>query len=190
MTLAELVDGVDAVIPTPGLPEAHPLFAAARAAGVPVLSEFDLAGAFDVRPLLAVTGTNGKTTVTTMVAAMLGGFGHTDGGRRQPRRAAGRSDRRSAAGLLRGRGVLVPSGPQPVVPPAVATWLNFAEDHLNVHRSLDDYRSAKSRIFADQRAHDTAIVNAEDAVVAAAAPNWPDRPGSCGSASDRSWTAW
>ncbi|MBS1838978.1 MAG: hypothetical protein JST64_14890, partial [Actinobacteria bacterium] len=59
-----LVRSVDAVVPAPGLPERHPLFSLASTWDRPVLSELDLAGAWDDRPLLAVTGTNGKTTVT------------------------------------------------------------------------------------------------------------------------------
>ncbi|MGZ4695766.1 MAG: hypothetical protein ACXWA3_19245, partial [Acidimicrobiales bacterium] len=62
--LATLVAASDAVLPSPGVPDRHPVFAAARAAHVPVLSEFDLAAAWDDRPLLAITGTDGKTTVT------------------------------------------------------------------------------------------------------------------------------
>ena len=59
------------VVPTPGLPESHPSLGAAAAAGTPVVSEFDLAQRWDSRPTLAVTGTNGKTTVTLLAAAML-----------------------------------------------------------------------------------------------------------------------
>ncbi|NCY16556.1 MAG: hypothetical protein EBX39_07265 [Actinobacteria bacterium] len=62
---------VDAVLPSPGIPAHHPIFAAAAAAEVPVLSEFDLAAAWDDRPIVAITGTDGKTTVTTMVTEML-----------------------------------------------------------------------------------------------------------------------
>ena len=73
--VAAIVGRVDAVVPTPGLPERHPLLAAARDQGRPILSEFDLAGAWDDRPVLAITGTNGKTTVTTLVDAMLAASG-------------------------------------------------------------------------------------------------------------------
>ena len=164
--LAALVAGVDAVVPAPGLPEAHPLFGLARDAGRPVLSEFDLAAAWDDRPVLAVTGTNGKTTVTTLVEQMLV-----------------RSGRRTAAvGNLDVPLVAAIADPRPEVftveassfrlahsrsfAPHVATWLNFAEDHLDVHRTLDDYRRAKARIWADQGPDDVAVVNAEDPVVA------------------------
>src|SRR6478609_5246947 len=70
-TLHALLDETDAVFPSPGVPESHPVFAMADAAGLPVGSEFDLAAMWDDRPCLAVTGTDGKTTVTMMVTAML-----------------------------------------------------------------------------------------------------------------------
>ncbi|NIR41845.1 MAG: UDP-N-acetylmuramoyl-L-alanine--D-glutamate ligase, partial [Actinobacteria bacterium] len=56
---------------TPGLPERHPVFAAAAAGDVPVVSEFDLAAVWDDRPVVAVTGTNGKTTVVELSVAAL-----------------------------------------------------------------------------------------------------------------------
>ncbi|MCE2531604.1 MAG: hypothetical protein J4F44_03855 [Acidimicrobiia bacterium] len=69
--LAELMSRCGAFLPTPGLADRHRAMRVALSAGTPVLSEFDLAGAWDDRPVVAVTGTNGKTTVTTLVAAAL-----------------------------------------------------------------------------------------------------------------------
>ncbi|MEO0495504.1 MAG: hypothetical protein AAF081_19020, partial [Actinomycetota bacterium] len=60
--LATLVDQAAFIVATPGLPEWHDAFTIADAAGVPVISEFDLAAVWDDRPIVAVTGTNGKTT--------------------------------------------------------------------------------------------------------------------------------
>jgi len=164
-----LVGSVDAVVPAPGLPEAHPLFALAARRGRPVLSEFDLAAAWDDRPLLAVTGTNGKTTVTTLVTLML---------ERSGMRAA-------AVGNLDTPLVEAIADPDIEVfvveassfrlahsrrfAPIVATWLNFAADHLDVHRDVDAYRLAKARIWRDQGAGDVAVAAAEDPVVDAAA---------------------
>jgi UDP-N-acetylmuramoylalanine--D-glutamate ligase len=174
--LAELVRSVEAVLPAPGLPERHPALVAARAIGRPVLSEFDLAGAWDDRPVVAVTGTNGKTTVTLLVADMLARSGV----------------RAPAVGNLEVPLVEAIDDPTPAAfvveassfrlahsrwfRPAVATWLNFAEDHLDVHADLESYRAAKARIFADQTEGDVAIINADDPVVAAAAPVRPGGP--------------
>lgn len=172
---AAVVD-VDAVVPAPGLPESHPLFALAARHGRPVLSEFDLAGAWDGRPVLAITGTNGKTTVTTLVTSMLEHSGvraAAVGNLETPLVAAiDRDDldvfvvEASSFRLARSRRFA----------PRVGTWLNFAEDHLDVHATTDDYREAKARIWADQDAEDTAVLCAEDPVVAAAAPSGPDGP--------------
>ena len=117
--------------------------------GVPVLSEFDLAAAWDDRPLLAVTGTDGKTTVTTMVTDML-----VASGRRAL--AVGNTDIPLVAAIDRPEvDVFVVEassfrlGHTRRFRPAVATWLNFAPDHLDVHASLDRYEAAKARIWAD-----------------------------------------
>ena len=168
--LVEMLAEVDAVIPAPGLPEHHAVFAAAAAADRPILSEFDLAGAWDDRPVLAVTGTNGKTTVATLVQSMLQHSGLES----------------AAVGNL--ETPLVEAIDDPAIErfvveassfrlahsrwfrPTVATWLNFAEDHLDVHESLEVYRAAKARNFADQGPGDVAVLNAEDPVVAAALP--------------------
>ncbi|UDY35975.1 UDP-N-acetylmuramoyl-L-alanine--D-glutamate ligase [Dermatobacter hominis] len=166
--LEDLVRSVDAVVPAPGLPEHHPLFVLAAAHGRPVLSEFDLAAAWDDRPVLAITGTNGKTTVTTLVTAML---------ERSGRRAAavGNLDTPLVEAIARDDlDVFVVEASSFRLAhsrrfaPLVGTWLNFAPDHLDVHRTLDDYRMAKARIWRDQGAGDTAVAAAEDPVVDAA----------------------
>jgi UDP-N-acetylmuramoylalanine--D-glutamate ligase len=123
--------------------------------------------------VVAITGTNGKTTVTTLVAAML--------------RASGRHT--VAAGNI---GVpmieAVASGAEIVVAevssfqlqftatfrPVVSCWLNLAPDHLDWHPSLEHYRDAKARIWANQRRGDTAVVNADDRAVSAAAVHIDD----------------
>jgi UDP-N-acetylmuramoylalanine--D-glutamate ligase len=166
--LDDLVGRVDALLPSPGVPDAHPVFDAARDAGVPVLSEFDLAREWDDRPLVAVTGTDGKTTVTTMVTDMLVGSGRRA-------RTVGNTDV-----------PLVEAIDDPDVDvfvveassfrlghtrrfePAVATWLNFAPDHLDGHRSLADYEQAKSRIWSDLGPDlGVAVANADDPTVMA-----------------------
>lgn len=173
--LSDLVRSVDAVLPAPGLSESHPLFGLAARIGRPVLSEFDLAAAWDGRPVLAITGTNGKTTVTTLVTSMLehsGVAAAAVGNLETPLvEAVGRDDldvfvvEASSFRLAHSRRFA----------PAVGTWLNFAPDHLDVHATLEDYREAKARIWADQRAGDLAVVAADDPVVDAAATRMLER---------------
>jgi len=165
--LSPAVAGAEAVLPSPGIPDAHPVFAMAREAGVPVRSEFDLAGAWDERPIAAITGTNGKTTVTTLVTDMLLASGHRAV-------AAGNTDVPLVAAIADpavDTFVVEASsfrlGHTEHFRPAVATWLNFAPDHLDVHASLAAYEAAKARIWADQQPADLAVANADDPVVRA-----------------------
>src|SRR5262249_33471208 len=65
------IEAADLVIPSPGVPADAPVLAAARARGVPVLAEIEVAGAISRAPIIAVTGTNGKTTTVMMTAACL-----------------------------------------------------------------------------------------------------------------------
>lgn len=167
---------VDAVVPTPGLAESHPLFAAARSAGVAVLSEFDLAAAWDDRPILAITGTNGKTTVTTLVDSMLDSSGVCSAavGNTEVPLVAAIDDPATEVFVVEASSFRLAQSRH--FEPRVATWLNFAPDHLDVHDSLDGYRAAKARIWSDQNSGDVAVVNVDDSVVAAAAPTGPDAP--------------
>lgn len=173
---AGAVAAVDAVVPTPGLSESHPLFDAARRSGTRCLSEFDLAAAWDDRPLLAVTGTNGKTTVTTLVDAMLEASGVRSAavGNTEVPLITAIEDPATEVFVVEASSFRLARSIR--FRPAVATWLNFAEDHLDVHSSVDAYRSAKERIWSDQRRGDVAVVNADDPVVAAAAPRGDDAP--------------
>lgn len=152
-------------VPAPGLPEQHEAFELAAAAGVPTLSEFDLAAAWDARPLVSVTGTNGKTTVTTLVAEMLVRSGIEA-------RAVGNTDVPLVAAIDR------PDTEVFVVEassfrlahtrrftPRVATWLNFAPDHLDVHLDLERYESAKARQWIDLDAGAVAVANLDDPTV-------------------------
>jgi UDP-N-acetylmuramoylalanine--D-glutamate ligase len=160
---ASLLEGRDFVVWSPGIPVSHPLAAAARARGVPVLSELELGYRAAHAPLLAVTGTNGKSTTTDLVGALL--------------RAAGRevevcgnigralcevAENVSPSGLL----VVEVSSFQletvDQLKPFVATWLNLTPDHLDRHPDLDAYGALKARLFARQDEGDYAVWNADD----------------------------
>ncbi|MBV9933643.1 MAG: UDP-N-acetylmuramoyl-L-alanine--D-glutamate ligase, partial [Actinobacteria bacterium] len=69
--LRALVVAADLVVPSPGVPNAHPVYELAAAADVPVVNEIELAARATTVPIVAVTGTNGKTTVTTLITDML-----------------------------------------------------------------------------------------------------------------------
>jgi UDP-N-acetylmuramoylalanine--D-glutamate ligase len=174
-SLDALVRRSDAVLPSPGVPDHHPVFAAAAAATVPILSEFDLASRWDDRPHVAITGTNGKTTVTELTRAMLEASGRRAvavGNTEVPLVAAIDDPtvdvfvvEASSFRLLHSRSYA----------PAVGIWLNLAPDHLDNHATLDAYTAAKARLWADQRPDQVAIGNADDPVVAAHLATAPAR---------------
>ena len=178
--LRALVGAVGAVLPSPGVPDHHPVFALAAELGVPVLSEFDLAARWDHRPRVAVTGTDGKTTVTELVRSMLVASGSTAvavGNNELPLVAAIEDPtidvfvvEASSFRLLHSRHFA----------PDVGTWLNLAPDHLDPsgvgsHASLEEYIAAKARIWKDQSPAQVAIGNADDEVVSAELRRAPGR---------------
>ena len=106
--IARLMESCDLVCPAPGVPENHDVIRAAVAGGVPVVTELDLAYEWEAdrpggpRPMLAVTGTDGKTTTTMLVAAMVRAAGPQGGRGRQHRGPAGRRVGHRRRGVRRG----------------------------------------------------------------------------------------
>jgi len=166
--LATLIGEADLVVPSPGVPGHHAVFDLARDAGVPVWSEFELAARWTSVPMVAVTGTNGKSTVITLVAEML-----TRSGLRAI--AAGNMEPPLVDVLDEELDWLVVEASSfrlqftETFRPQVGVWLNLAEDHLDWHRTMEAYTAAKARIWAVQRPGDVAVANAEDPVVMHAA---------------------
>ena len=178
--LTALVERCDVVVPAPGIPETHAVFELADRAGRPVCSELELAYRWEQeraggpRPMLAVTGTDGKTTVTLWATEML-----RAGGTRAV--AAGNTDVPLVAALDFDVDAFVVectsfrlAGTEQFRGEA-AVWLNLAEDHLNWHTSMASYEAAKARVFTQQRATDTAIGAAADPVVMAHLASAPGR---------------
>ena len=155
----ELLDGVDLLVKSPGVPPAAPLAAAARERGVTIWSEVELGFRLLANPILGVTGTNGKRTTSELLGAIF--------------RAAGRDVAvagnvgRPLTGLDGAIGedswiVCELSSFQledvDTFRPRIAVLLNLAPDHLDRHDTFEDYRAAKLRIFENQAAGDVAIV--------------------------------
>ncbi|HMK12798.1 MAG TPA: UDP-N-acetylmuramoyl-L-alanine--D-glutamate ligase [Acidimicrobiales bacterium] len=170
------LDTIDFLVPSPGVPEHHPVIAEALHRGIPVVSELDLAMYWDVgqRPVVAITGTDGKTTVTTMVTEMLLASGRTA-------LAVGNTEVPFVAALDEPVEVFVVEASSfrlrfaDRFRPHVATWLNLAPDHLDWHGSVEGYAAAKARVFEHQTAADVAVGNADDPVVMAALEHAPAR---------------
>lgn len=153
----------DLVVPSPGVPEGAPVLMAALAAGTPVWSEPELALRRHPRRLLAVTGTNGKTSTTELLTAMClagGHDAHACGNIGLPVSDAAASSAPSATLVaelssfqLRFTSLLAPE---------VAVLLNVAPDHLDWHTDLASYHAAKARIFAAQASGQWAVAGEDD----------------------------
>ena len=160
----------DLVSPSPGVPETHDVIAAARRHDVPVRSEIELAYQWEqdrpggARPILAVTGTDGKTTTSLLAAAML-----TAAGLRTI--AAGNTDVPLVDALEMDLDAYVVECSSfrlawtEQFRANAALWLNLAPDHLNWHRSTTTYEAAKARLFDLQRPSDVAIGYVDDPIV-------------------------
>lgn len=159
----DLLSGIDMIVPSPGVPPSNELLVEGAGRSIPVISEIELAFRYLTEPIIAITGTNGKTTTTKLIGEMLkdcgrkvfvgGNIGnplieYVDGGEQ-------------ADYLV----VEVSSFQLQWVEqfcPSVAILLNASDDHLDYHGSFEEYVSVKERIFARQRPGDLAILNADD----------------------------
>lgn len=156
--------GMDYVVPSPGVPMENLLLREAVARKIPVLSEIELAYRYFTAPLVAITGTNGKSTTTTLIGKML----EADG----KKVFLGGNLGEPFIGALAGSwdwGVVEISSFQlewvDEFRPRIALLLNVSEDHLDRYASFADYYQAKERIFAAQQSADVAILNRDDPLV-------------------------
>jgi len=154
----------DMVIPSPGVPPSNEIISEAVRRKIPVLSEIELAWRFLKRPVIAITGTNGKTTTTTLIGEILKKSGK----------------KVSVGGNIGNPLIAYVEGKQDddyvVVEvssfqlqwaqhfrPFVSVLLNITCDHVNYHGTFEAYCLAKERIFENQTTRDLAILNADDA---------------------------
>jgi UDP-N-acetylmuramoylalanine--D-glutamate ligase len=160
----------DLIVVSPGVPLEQPAFDAARAKGAEIIGELELAWRWVKGRVVAITGTKGKSTTTTLI---------------------GRMFKKAGAKVLVGGNIGVPLSAQveqstadtvhvvetssfqlettTTFRPWISVWLNFAHDHLDRHPTVEAYASAKARIFANQTTDDWAVLNADDATVMARA---------------------
>jgi UDP-N-acetylmuramoylalanine--D-glutamate ligase len=159
----ELLDGVDLVVVSPGVPSTAPLVTEAGRRGTHVIGELELAYRASSGRWLAVTGTNGKSTTT----ALLGELVATTG---RPSVVAGNIGialssevtRVPADGLIVAEVSSFQLDTIDTFRPRVAVLLNITEDHLDRYDSFDDYARSKKRVFMNQRSDDFAVLNVDD----------------------------
>lgn len=161
---AETFMRADLIVVSPGVKLDLPMLVSARAAGIPVMGELELASRWLRGRVIAVTGTKGKSTTTTLAGRMLehSGFRVRVGGNIGVPLSAQVDD--STADTLH---VVEASSFQlqatDTFHPWIAALLNFSPDHLDQHASIEEYAAAKAAIFQRQSASDWAVVNADDA---------------------------
>ena len=153
------------VVLSPGIDPASPLGRNFSSRKVETISEVELGWRFCEVPVIAVTGTNGKTTTTELLAQMLNACGQRTiacGNIGKPLSEVAREKQ-----LFDVLTVEVSSFQLEAIRtfrPSISLWLNFAPDHLDRYRSVADYRAAKLRIFENQTEQDVAVVNAAEAL--------------------------
>jgi UDP-N-acetylmuramoylalanine--D-glutamate ligase len=164
----------DLIIPSPGVPADDPFLVKARSKGITVWSEIELAYRFMEGEMIGITGSNGKTTTTTLLHHIL--------------RSAGKKailagnvgtaliscvESMNAATISV---VELSSFQLELVDkfrPDIGVFLNLTPDHLDRHKTLEAYAAAKSRIFENQTELDAAVLNADDSPTVALAPKKP-----------------
>jgi UDP-N-acetylmuramoylalanine--D-glutamate ligase len=157
------VEAADLVVASPGIRPTAPLMVSARALGVPVISEIELAYRISRAPWVAITGTNGKTTTTALVTHLLreAGFAAEPAGNIGP--AAVRVAREvGEAGIIVAEVSSFQLSLTDTFHPRVAALLNITPDHIDYHGSLETYAAEKAKLFARQVAGDTAVIDVDD----------------------------
>ena len=166
----ETLAGADLIVLSPGVSPRQVDVAAARAAGVPVIGEVELASRWLAGRIVAVTGTKGKSTTTTLIGRMLeaGGLKASVGGNiGVPLSAQVDASTPEVIHVVEASSFQLETTER--FRPWIAVLLNLSADHLDRHESIEEYAAAKGRIFANQQADDFAIVNVDDAPSAALA---------------------
>ncbi len=157
------VANADLVVVSPGVPANHPTLEAAREKGITVIGEMELAFGYCPAPVAAITGTNGKTTTTTLAAAMIQASG-------QKAVACGNIGKAFSEAVFElsteDWAVLEVSSFQletiEEFRPKVAAVLNVTPDHLDRHQGMQEYVETKGRIFENQKPGDAALLNLSD----------------------------
>lgn len=179
---AALPPGTALVVTSPGVPKTAAVLQEAVRRGIPVWSEIELAYRLTEAPIVAVTGTNGKTTTTLLIAAMLQAAGKealVAGNVSADEIKRTLVDAAFATSAYRRSEAMTRPGAQPILvvevssfqlewvetfAPHVGVLTNITPDHLNRHADFTEYAQAKARLFAAQRPDDWAILNADNSM--------------------------
>jgi len=171
------------IVVSPGIPDRHPVFDSAFRVGSLIIDEGDLASKWDKRPRCAVTGTNGKTTVVTLVTEMLkhSGLNAFAAGNLETPVVAAIEDTTADCFVIEASSFRLAHTLSFEASPAV--WLNFAPDHLDHHLNLDSYLNAKKRVWEGVKKKSDALANFSDPIVKQHSPEGATGFGVMGSCS-------
>jgi UDP-N-acetylmuramoylalanine--D-glutamate ligase len=156
-------DGAATVVLSPGVPPSISALEQARVSGIPVLGEMEFAFPFCRAPILAVTGTNGKTTTTELLRALVDSCGHSvllAGNNAFPLSAAVMVDPPPDYVVLEVSSYQLQNAAR--FRPWIGAVLNLTPDHLARHGTMESYAADKARLFAAQGPGDIAVLNADD----------------------------
>jgi UDP-N-acetylmuramoylalanine--D-glutamate ligase len=160
---ASTFQGADLIVLSPGVPSQLPALEAARQAGVPVTGELELASRWLRGRIVAITGTKGKSTTTTLTGRMLEAGGHhvlVGGNIGLALSAQVDASTEETIHVVEASSFQLETAD--TFRPWIAVLLNFSPDHLDRHASVEEYAAAKGRVFARQRETDWAVLNADD----------------------------
>ena len=167
---ASTFTGADLIVTSPGVPYRQPLVEAARHVGVPVIGELELASRWLRGKIVAITGTKGKSTTTTLTGRMLEAGGHrvlVGGNIGHALSAQVDESTEDTIHVIEASSFQLETAD--TFHPWIAVLLNFFPDHLDRHVTVEEYAAAKTRIFAQQTAEDWAVLNADDSAALAMA---------------------
>lgn len=161
----DIITTFDLVVISPGIPYDIPFLEKARAAGIPVWGEIELAYKFCPSPIIAITGTNGKTTVTTLVGEILNRYNS----KTVVVGNIGKPFCENVETLTPDNCVVVEVSSFQLettfdFAPKVSAVLNLTPDHLDRHKTMDIYQYTKERIFANQSPGDFAVLGYDNAI--------------------------
>ena len=162
----ETLAGADLIVVSPGVDVMQPLFRAAQEKGIEIIGELELASRWVRGRIIAITGTKGKSTTTTLVGRMLGAGGMevlVGGNIGVPLSSQVEASTPHVVHVVETSSFQLET--TTTFRPWIALWLNLADDHLDRHPDVAAYAAAKARIAVNQTAGDSIVLNADDPIV-------------------------
>ncbi len=171
------LESYDLAVTSPGIPMQAPILRAVQAAGVPLIGELELGAQVSRAPLYAVTGTNGKTTTTTLIGEIFRNLGKTTyvvGNIGYPFTACALQCGEEDVAVAEVSSFQLET--ISTFHPHIAVMCNITEDHLNRHGTMEEYIRVKERIFENMGQGDYAVLNLDDPIVRGMAERIPCTP--------------